>query len=309
MPIEAEPTPPRPATRLIALSVAVGALLAIVVIGGLTLALGGDDQEPVAHSSASPMGADAEALADLTAELDVIEGRIRAGDLEPASDALDRIRAAAADEPTLRTRVERLDRRLLVERLVASASKFEQEGDIAAAVGAYRDALQADPTHEPSRSALSRLSVKGADDQSLAADAYGQVEITSRPTTQVLVDGAPVGTTPFRGKLPVGRHEIRMTARGYEAWSGTLEVAAEDNTPLSVQLRSSGKSDRGRDKLPRARGSTPAIAPTSPPPDPDSGKSPAAADKPERKSDDTFLPTKKPSKGNDPFLPTPGDAP
>jgi hypothetical protein len=297
-----ENAPLRPAaglsTRLIAMSVGAGAIVTALVLGIVMLAVDEDD-EGKPTTTASDRG-DVDTLAALDAALDAIEASIGAGELDQAAAALDRVRDATEQQPTLRGRVDRLDRRLLVERLVASAAMFEGKGDIAAAVDAYRDALEADPTHAAARSALSRLSVKQADDES-AGDAYGKVEIMSRPLTNLQIDGTGVGTTPFRGKLPVGRHEIRMTARGYEAWSGALEVTATDNLPLSVQLQRAGTVP----KPDRKTGKQATTGPTTPKP-PDSKaetKADPVPDKPDRKSDETFLPTKK--KGEDEvFLPT-----
>ena len=293
-----ESAPLRPAaglsTRLVALSVGAGAIVTALVLGIVMLAVGNED-DAAAPTTTAPDRNDTDALARLDADLDAVEASIGAGELEQAAAALDRVRDAAEQQPTLRGRVDRLDRRLLVERLVASAAMFEGKGDIAAAVDAYRDALEADPTHAGARSALSRLSVKQADDDS-AGDAYGKVEITSRPLTNLQIDGTGVGTTPFRGKLPVGRHEIRLTARGYEPWSGALEVTAKDNLPLSVQLQRAGTTAKP-DRKPGKQGT----GPTTPPP-PETKADPAP-DEPDRKSDETFLPTKK--KGEDEvFLPT-----
>jgi hypothetical protein len=117
------------------------------------------------------------------------------------------------------------------------------------------------------------------------------------------IDGSPLGTTPFKGKLPVGRHEVRLSARGYNSWAGVLEVGKSGNLPLSVQLRGKG-SGGSRDNRPDSEPSTPtpAVEPTPTPTPP--LKPPTAVDKPPSKDDDPFLPTKKGGKGDDPFLPT-----
>lgn len=297
-----ENAPLRPAaglsTRLIAMSVGAGAIVTALVLGIVMLAV--DEDDAPTPATAAPDRSDTDTLAALDADLDEIEASVGAGELDQAAAALDRVRDAAEQQPTLRGRVERLDRRLLVERLVASAAMFEGKGDIAAAVDAYRDALEADPTHANARSALSRLSVKQADDDS-AGDAYGKVEITSRPLTNLQIDGTGVGTTPFRGRLPVGRHEIRMTARGYEAWSGALEVTATDNLPLSVQLQRAGAVPKPERKTGKPATTGPGTA--KPPETKADTKAEPVPDKPDRKNDETFLPTKK--KGEDEvFLPT-----
>ena len=42
--------------------------------------------------------------------------------------------------------------------------------------------------------------------------------------------GIPVGT------LAIGKHEISISADGYETWSQTIEVKEADNLPISVKL-------------------------------------------------------------------------
>jgi hypothetical protein len=284
-----------------------GALLAILVVGGVLLLMNDGDPKPDVAAAQTTPEARTAASTEVAAQLDVVDAKISAGELDLAAAALDKARGAAADDAGLRARVERLDKRLAVERLVATAAKLEAEGDIAGAVSAYRDAITADAAHQVSRAALSRLSPKEANDTSAEGDAYGAIDISSRPMANLQIDGSPLGTTPFKGKLPVGRHEIRLSARGYNSWSGTLEVGKSGNLPLSVQLR--GKGSGGSRDRPESEtvSPTPAVVPTSPassdkPPVAD--KPPPAVDKPPPKEEDPFLPTKKGGKGDDPFLPT-----
>jgi hypothetical protein len=287
---------------LVAVSVVTGALLAILVVGGIMLLMRNGDDESTATPSVQPTSErGSEADPRVSAQLDEVDAKINAGELEVAATALDEVRGAAARDAGLRARVERLDKRLAVERLVATAAKLEAQGDIAGAVTAYRDAVEADPAHQTSRAALSRLSPKEADDKSVDAAAYGLVDITSRPLANLQVDGSPIGTTPFHGKLPVGRHDIRLSARGYNSWSGTYEVGKSGNLPLSVQMR--GRGSGGSRDRPSSGSATPAPVDTptaTPTPTPE----PPKVDKPPPKEQDPFLPTKKGGKGNDPFLPT-----
>lgn len=293
---------------LVAISVITGALLAILVVGGVLLLMNDDDDKasPVAAAQTAP-DSRAGPNPEVAGQLDLVDAKISAGELDLAAAALDKARGAAAEDAGLRARVERLDKRLAVERLVATAAKLEAEGDIAGAISAYRDAITADAAHQVSRAALSRLSPKESDDTSADGDAYGPVDISSRPLANLQIDGSPIGTTPFKGKLPVGRHEIRLSARGYNSWSGTLDVGKSGNLPLSVQLRGKG-SGGSRDRPDSETVSpTPAVVPTSPttsdkPPVVD--KPPPVVDKPPPKEEDPFLPTKKGGKGDDPFLPT-----
>jgi len=287
---------------LVAISVVTGALLAILVVGGVLLLMKDDEgNSPAVAAAQTAPERSTGASPETAAQLDAVDAKISAGELDIAAAALDVARGAAAEDAGLRARVERLDKRLAVERLVATAAKLEAEGDIAGAISAYRDAITADAAHQVSRAALSRLSPKESDDASAAGDAYGPIEITSRPMANLQIDGSPIGTTPFKGKLPVGRHEVRLSARGYTPWSGTLEIGKSGNLPLSVQLRGKG-SGGSRDPKPDTETPVPAVEPT-PTPTP-SPKPPTTVDKPPSKDDDPFLPTKKGGKGDDPFLPT-----
>jgi serine/threonine protein kinase len=293
---------------LVAISVITGALLAILVVGGVLLVTKDDDKSSGVAAAQTVPDRPAGANPETAAQLDAVDAKISAGQLDLAAAALDVARGAAAEDAGLRARVERLDKRLAVERLVATAAKLEAEGDIAGAISAYRDAITADPAHQVSRAALSRLAPKDADDASADGDAYGPVEISSRPLANLQIDGSPIGTTPFKGKLPVGRHEVRLSARGYAPWSGMLEIGKSGNLPLSVQLRgkgSGGSRETRPSTSPSTSPSTPTPTPASDPtPTPTPSPKPPTVDKPPSKGDDPFLPTKKGKKGDDPFLPT-----
>ncbi|HET6584291.1 MAG TPA: protein kinase [Nannocystaceae bacterium] len=253
---------------LVAISVITGALLAILVVGGVVLFMKDDGDKQPASASAQANERSGEVDPRVSAQLDEIDAKIAAGQLDVAATALDQVRGAAAQDAGLRARVERLDKKLAVERLVATAATLEAQGDIAGAITAYRDAVEADPAHAASRAALSRLSPKEADDKSVDAAAYGLVDITSRPLANLQVDGAPLGTTPFHGKLPVGRHDIRLSARGYNSWSGTFEVGKSGNLPLSVQMRGKG-SGGSRDRSSSGPATpAPVDTPSTPPPTP-----------------------------------------
>ena len=142
------------------------------------------------------------------------------------------------------------------------------------------------------------------------ADAtLGRVEIDSRPLANLYIDGESHGTTPFDGELPLGRHEIRMTARGHKPWHGTIDVTREINAPLSIALASkrpgspaSSRSGPAPAPPPEPAEPTPA-KPAPPPAEPPAKKAEPASDKPS-----PFLPTKKSGKKSV-FLPTKDEDP
>jgi PEGA domain len=65
----------------------------------------------------------------------------------------------------------------------------------------------------------------------------GTVEVTSTPSgAQVSADGVPKGNTPATLNLTTGGHPLRIDAPGYPAWSVYINIAAESEVTLSVNL-------------------------------------------------------------------------
>ena len=72
-----------------------------------------------------------------------------------------------------------------------------------------------------------------------AAAAYrGSLSIGSAPQgARVFVNGAPVGSTPLvLDNLPVGSRAVRIEADGYQRWSASTRVVANQQTRLSAIL-------------------------------------------------------------------------
>lgn len=90
------------------------------------------------------------------------------------------------------------------------------------------DASEAAPSPPTSADAPPRAPDRDADE--------GVVLFDSSPVAKLFIDGEPRGITPFRGKLPVGTHSIRLEARDHESWESQYEVTATDNAPITVQL-------------------------------------------------------------------------
>ncbi len=74
--------------------------------------------------------------------------------------------------------------------------------------------------------------------------AFAPVDIGSRPLANLTIDGEASGTTPFVGKLSTGTHTIRMTARGYQAWEGELDVRSSGTEDLRVRLVPKGSTKK-----------------------------------------------------------------
>jgi len=295
----------------------VGLAAAVVLLGGGLgyVALRGTtanaDASTAAEASVASAGSpktdgEGDDAKSYDAELTAVATLIDEGDLEAASDKLDGLRGPARDTPSLAGRVGRLDTRLTAAKLMATAAAFEAKGETEAAIATYRDVLKSDPTHVAARKKLVELAPDAppptAVEPATADDelTYAPVDIGSRPLANLYIDGEPSGTTPFKGKLSVGTHTIRMTARGYQAWQGELEVRTSGTEDLRVRL-----VGKGRGKKP-SRGEPSPPPETSPPKATSpSEKEPAKAPKASKKKS-PFLPTKDDSgkNGGGVFLPT-----
>jgi hypothetical protein len=70
------------------------------------------------------------------------------------------------------------------------------------------------------------------------AETVGTVRITSDPEKgEVWVDGAFVGNTPAQLKLPVGKHQIKVSIEGHKDWSREIEVLAGSELTLNAALK------------------------------------------------------------------------
>ncbi len=199
----------------------------------------------------------------------------------------------------------------------AEATQAQGAVVASAAPGRPGAAIAAHPSDGPSDAAVLRdevtpgdpkgeSSTAASDSATPAADhdetALAPVDIGSRPLANLFIDGKASGTTPFVGKLATGAHTIRMTARGYVSWEGTLQVRASGTEDLRVRLLPKGSKAGPRPNPPEPR-----PAPETTQPAADASKAEPAPPKPDKKS--VFLPTKDPTK--DPagkqggvFLPT-----
>ena len=286
-------TPPSSSRKTVigaAAAMLVGAVIAVLVLGG-NEDDAPDTKPPTTAASAAPDPS-------VAAALDEAEAQLRDARLDDAEASLDAIAHAALGEPTTKARHAKLERRLEIARLMQAGERFEGEGKIKAALGAYEDALALDPAHIRAREAVARLD----EDGSVTADpaSTGSIAISSTPAGKLTIDGKAEGTTPFEGELPVGSHTIEISAKGHETWTGEVDVSADGAKPLAVAL----ERRRGRPTRPhKSKPSKPEAAPApEPAPKPEAKPEPPPEPKPDKKSG-PFLPTKDDK--NDPvFLPT-----
>lgn len=295
--LEAAPVAPR-TMGLVAASVAAGAALTVLVVGAVVMMLRNDDDDGRARAAAtspSPSAPAGKPAPSLVALLDDADAKIGRGELDAAAGVLGQARSLASDDVAALDRIGRAESRIAIARLAASAAESEAAGDDAAALASYREILAADPDHAQARAAVARLTAAAPQPPADPA-VTARFVIQSRPVANLTIDGRAAGTTPFDDKLGLGRHSVRISARGYAPWEGTIDVAADGNVPLSVQLRGKGP---GRSDEPE-----PAVTPvpeTPAPEKPTPTPTPATGTGTVKK--DPFLPTKKGDDADDVFLP------
>jgi eukaryotic-like serine/threonine-protein kinase len=256
--------------------VAVAALLAL---GASVMFSGNDDAEPEPAAVASN-------TAELEAAIASAQQLVADGDFDGAARKLDPVRGQLADAPSLTGTVTHLDEQIEVGRLLATAKTLDTDGNTGAAISAYQAVLDVDASNAEARKRIAELQA------SIGAD-NGLMQITASPAADIMIDGSPAGNTPYGKPLPVGKHKITISAKGYQPWEREIEVKPGDNLPIDINLTplaSEAEGDRPKIKRPVT---TPTPAETQPKPEP----------KPEPKSDNPFLPTKK-KKESGPFLPT-----
>lgn len=114
------------------------------------------------------------------------------------------------------------------------ARAYENLGNAAAALRYYRDYMrQAD---RPSDGDEVRERVKRLEQQ-LAQRGVQQVTVLSQPeSATVLLDGKPVGITPWTGETYAGKHRLALTLDGHGAQEQVIDVDAYAAHDVSVVL-------------------------------------------------------------------------
>ncbi len=189
--------------------------------------------------------------------LDRVDRLIVSGEFEQAHDALALLTERVQGSDLLKNRHEQLRNALQLARLVEQARAFESEDKLEEARSAYRDILSRDNNHPVARERLLELNAMIVVPVEQGA-LQGSLLVTSTPTAELLIDGREVGPTPFLGNLEVGEHTFSIALDGYEAWETKVEVAADENPPLAVELVSLA-SPGPRPKRPRTPSHTPDV--------------------------------------------------
>ena len=114
------------------------------------------------------------------------------------------------------------------------ARAYEKIGDDAASLQWYRDFRRRAPEARNGPEVDGRIhALEGV----LAKKGVQQLTIFSRPAgATVILDGQPLGVTPFTGQLPPGHHQLVLSLRGYADSTQTVELAADRARDWEVTL-------------------------------------------------------------------------
>lgn len=140
-----------------------------------------------------------------------------------------------------------------------TARAYERLGDWAGALRFYRDYLRRDPDASDKAKVAERI---GELEQKLRQRGVQQVTVLSEPdAATVVIDGRPVGVTPWTGEIFPGTHRVELRRDGYERAEGEFELLPHRAMDVSMKLQK-----------------TPEAAPAAPePPPPPATAAPEAA--------------------------------
>lgn len=137
-----------------------------------------------------------------------------------------------------------IDHFLMANQLVPSpalsfniARAYEKLGDTAGALSFYRDYLRRAPAAED-RAEVQRL-VAGLE-QRLQSKGVQQVTVISTPEgATVVIDGKPMGVTPWTSELAPGEHQLELRLPGYQDQQQGFNLSATRALEVTVALESS----------------------------------------------------------------------
>ncbi len=114
------------------------------------------------------------------------------------------------------------------------ARAYEKIGDDTASLQWYRDFRRRAPDAPNGPEVDRRIAQLEA---VLAAKGLQQLTVFSTPTgATVVLDGQPVGVTPFTGQLAPGKHELTLRLKGYSEAEQVVELGPDHAQDLTVPL-------------------------------------------------------------------------
>ena len=126
---------------------------------------------------------------------------------------------------------------------------YEQLDDAPSALAWYRDYLRRS-SHPTDAAAVERVIARF--ERRLAQKGVQQVSVLSAPAgATVVIDGTPVGVSPWTGALAPGVHSVELTLAGYQRASERFELAPEHAQDVELTLVSA-LDERGETSAPIA---------------------------------------------------------
>ena len=79
---------------------------------------------------------------------------------------------------------------------------------------------------------------------------YSILKVNTTPLgAQVFIDNQFKGQTPFKIKLPIGKHEVRLNLPDYYEWDAQIQLEKKGETPLNVNLEPIEKNASNTSKM------------------------------------------------------------
>jgi hypothetical protein len=128
------------------------------------------------------------------------------------------------------------------------ARAYEKLGDSSGALAFYRDYLRREPAAK--NAAEVRGFIESLEDK-LAQKGVQQLSVRSTPKgATVVIDGEPVGVTPWTGDLPPGAHRVTLELRGYGATQRDIELLPHDALDQEFLLEAEAEGERVNASVP-----------------------------------------------------------
>lgn len=116
-----------------------------------------------------------------------------------------------------------------------AARAYEKMGDNAGALRFYREYLRQTPDAGDKARVVERV----ADlEKKLVARGVQQVTVISNVVgAQAIIDGKPVGVTPWTGEIAPGKHELKLREDGYAEAKGEFELPADHAIDFQLEMK------------------------------------------------------------------------
>lgn len=200
---------------------------------------------PTEEGQASAGAAEGTGQEALVAQLDRIEAMIEEGKpgqalrkLESSADDFDRVPELADRADALRVQAE-------ATQLVATARKFERDGDKITALKTYREVLGIDAENAEAKSRIKALFPELNPDVGFAIITIRSGAVAA----EAALDGRPLGTTPVDVPLHAGKYTVSLNAAGYSPLQTGLSVSSAKDQTYDYQL-AAGKPNGGATTTP-----------------------------------------------------------